>query len=358
VQSELNPPAEDNGVMKVRVNGLEPSKTYQFQTVTTAKDDGLALVTPMYAQPIEVMTEDASSTVQNDPIKQKIYDEDSSPADGALLVVSVEGAKYPVTAWVGEVLFSPWAQVNLNNLYSEKDGDPLALSGGEELTLWSFGGSLGNYVNIQKFGTPTGTAQTALAEDAFLDTKLGYYRDLEIDLNIAGLAVFTNPGLTSYSLLEYLAEQAGGDPTAIQSIRRYNSGTGSWQTASWFLGQPAGVDFDIKPGESYLIYMSRGVDDVWFEGIPVGAAVDLSPGLNLTSLPAVNQYVLPYSSYQMLQSLGDEDEVASVKRYDFSGVWQTTSWFLGSPSGVNFLTTEKEGYLIYMKQAKEQWRPY
>jgi hypothetical protein len=60
----------------------------------------------------------------------------------------------------------------------------------------------------------------------------------------------------------------------------------------------------------------------------------------------------------MLQSLGDESMVASVKRYDSSGVWQTTSWFLGSPSGVNFATSEKEGYLIHMKEAKEQWRPY
>jgi hypothetical protein len=103
--------------------------------------------------------------------------------------------------------------------------------------------------------------------------------------------------------------------------------------------------------------MSRNVDDVWFDGIAVGAAVDLSPGLNLTSLPAIKQGFI-YDSYQMLQSLGDENEVASVKRYDASGVWQTTSWFLGSPSGVQFNTSEKEGYLIYMKQAKSQWRPY
>jgi hypothetical protein len=247
--------------------------------------------------------------------------------------------------------------VDLNQLYSKETNEKLALAGGEELTLWSFGGILGNYVNIQKVPVPTGTAQTAIAENVHLDTRLGYYRDFEIDLNIAGVAVYPEPNFTAHSLLLHLAEQAGGDPTAIESIRRFNRETGSWETASWFLGEPAGVDFPIRPGESYLIYMSRGVDDVWIEGIAVGAAVDLSPGMNLTSVPAAKQE-FTYDSYEMLQSLGNENEVASVKRFDSSGAWQTTSWFLGSPSGAFFMTSEKEGYLIQMKDAKQQWRPY
>jgi len=79
--------------------------------------------------------------------------------------------------------------------------------------------------------------------------------------------------------------------------------------------------------------------------------------LNLTSVPATNQG-FTYDSYAMLQSLGNENEVASMKRFDATGVWQTTSWFLGSPSGPKYITSEKEGYLIYMKEAKGQWRPY
>jgi hypothetical protein len=62
----------------------------------------------------------------------------------------------------------------------------------------------------------------------------------------------------------------------------------------------------------------------------------------------------------MLTGLGDNTEVASVKRIDSSGIWQTTSWFgdPAVPAGANFLTSEREGYLIHMKEAKEQWRPY
>jgi hypothetical protein len=103
--------------------------------------------------------------------------------------------------------------------------------------------------------------------------------------------------------------------------------------------------------------MSQDVDDVWFEGIALGAAVDLTPGMNLVSLPAPKQG-FTYDSYEMLDSLGDENEVASVRRYDFADGWQPTFWFLSSPSGVQFNTTEKEGYLIHMKQGREQWRPY
>jgi hypothetical protein len=192
--------------------------------------------------------------------------------------------------------------------------------------------------------------------------ELGYYLDLEVDLNILGLAVYSEEDLTAHSALQYLAEQAGADPSAVESIRRYNRETGSWETASWWFPPegppaPAGVNFPIRPGEAYLIYMSQDVDDVWFEGIALGAAVDLTPGMNLVSLPAPKQG-FTYDSYEMLDSLGDENEVASVRRYDFADGWQPTFWFLGSPSGVQFSTTEKEGYLIHMKEAKEQWRPY
>jgi hypothetical protein len=261
---------------------LEAGKTYRFQTVTTSNSTGLVLVNPVYFQALEVVTESAGPSVQNDSIKQKIFDELGNPADGALVLVSVEGGDYPVSAWVDSSLSDPWAQADLSQLYSKNTHQPLTLSGDEEVTLWSFGGNLGNYVNIQKIGAPTGAAQTALPEDVYLDTKLGYYRDLEIDLNITGLAVYANPG-----------------------FRRYNRGTGSWETASWFLGQPAGVDFDIEPGEAYLIYMARDITNIWFEGFALGAAVDLSPGLNLSCVPAAKQS-FTYDSYEMLTGLGAE----------------------------------------------------
>ena len=107
--------------------------------------------------------------------------------------------------------------------------------------------------------------------------------------------------------------------------------------------------------------MSRDVDDVWFEGIALGAAVDLTPGMNLVTLPAPKQG-FTYDSYEMLEGIGDESEVVSVRRYDFSDGLEATFWFEFGDSyqaaGELYDTSEKEGYLIHMKQGKEQWRAY
>jgi hypothetical protein len=356
-ESTLYPPAEDIGVMKVMVTGLESNKTYRFQTVTTSKTNGLVLFTPAYPVVFEVTTEATTFVVNNDVIRQQIYDEDGYDADGSLLVASVTGGDYPITAWVGQDVSSPWARVDLNNVYSELTHENLQLLGGEELTLWSFGGQLGNYVNIQRIPVTTGTEQVALSSASNLSKETGYPVDLKVDLNIIGLPSYSNPSFTSHSLLLYLKEQAGGDPNVVENIKRYNRQTGTWETASWFLGVPAGVDFAIKAGEAYLLYMGQDVNDMWFEGIAHGAAIDLTPGLNLVSLPVAEQD-FEYSSYEMLEDLGDESQVSSIRRYDSTQGWQTTSWFLGSASGVEYNTSRGEGYLIYMNQEKLNWRAY
>ena len=190
-----------------------------------------------------------------------------------------------------------------------------------------------------------------------LSREWGYYFDLNIDLNVVGIPVRSTPALTSHSLLLYLKEQAGGDTSVVENIQRYNNQTGTWETASWFLGVPAGMDFPIKAGEAYLVYMGQEMNDVWLEGIARGAAIDLTSGLNLVCLPAAEDGFI-YSSYDMLQDLGDETQVASVRRYDSTQGWQSTSWFLGFPSGEDFETRKGEGYLIYMKEALLDWIAY
>jgi VCBS repeat-containing protein len=355
-ESSGHPPAGDIGVMKVNVSGLNPDTTYYFELVTVS--GSTVLVEPVNGELPSVRTEVSSAPVSNGLLAQQIFlDDGISSADGALFIAEAQGGSYPVTGWVGDGISSPWAYVDFNNVYSMNDSSNLQLLGGEDITLWSFGGTEGDYVNIRKIPTPTGIIQTAVPDASYLSMEPGIYLDLRVDLNIVGLPVYSKEGFTAFSLLQYLAEQAGGDLTVVESIRRFNPGGASWETASWFLGQPAGVDFDIEPGEAYLIYMGRDLDDVWFEGIAVGAAVNLSPGLNLVCLPAARES-FEYDSYEMLESLGDSNEVASVKKYDSAYGWQTTSWFLGSPSGALYDTRKGEGYVVYMKEAKQQWRPY
>ena len=60
----------------------------------------------------------------------------------------------------------------------------------------------------------------------------------------------------------------------------------------------------------------------------------------------------------MLADLGDETQVASIRRYDYTYGWQTTAWFLTLPSGALYSTSPGEGYLFYMKDDKMEWRAY
>jgi hypothetical protein len=350
-------PAEDIGVMKVTVSGLDSGTTYGFQTLTISKADDLAIFTPVYPELQEVITETGQVTVENDLIKQMIYDENGDPADGALLVASVEGGDYPIAVWVGEGMTSPWARVDLNRVYSEATHQNLQLLGDEELKLWGFGGLLGHYVNVQEIPAPAGAEETALPESCHLNTENGCSLDLKRDLNVVGAPFLPIPAHTSHSLLLYLKEQAGGDAGVIENIKRYNTETARWEMASWFEGQPAGPDFPIKAGEAYLIYLSEDMSGVWFEGVAHGAAVGLSVGLTLVSLPAAQDPIY-YTSYEMLEDLGSETQVSSVKRYDNTYGWQTASWFMGQPSGKDFETIMGEGYLIYMKEDMVNWRPY
>ena len=162
---------------------------------------------------------------------------------------------------------------------------------------------------------------------------------------------------TGISFKSWTSAHGAFDGAVAWSVQRYNNQTGAWETASWFLGVPAGVNFPIKAGESYLIYMGQEMNNLWFDGIDRGAATDLRSGLNLVCLPAAEDGFI-YSSYEMLQDLGDETQVASVRRFDSTQGWQSTSWFLGVPSGEDFETRKGEGYLIYMKEALEGWRAY
>jgi len=216
---------------------------------------------------------------------------------------------------------------------------------------------LGNYVNVQRVPVPSGGERLGLPEMSYLSREEGVFVDLKWDLNILGVPVYSVPAFTSRSLLVYLREQGGGGAGVVKNIKRYNTETGLWETASWFNGSPAGHDFPIRGGEGYLVYMGQDVSGVWLEGVALGAAVDLATGLNLVSLPWVREE-FEYRSYEMLEDLGDQTQVSSVRRYDNRSGWQTTSWFQGSASGANFRTRPGEGYLVYMKGEKENWRPY
>ena len=145
--------AEDQGVMKVRVTDLEPDTTYYFMTITTS--DGVTYY-PDAAPFMSVTTE--SETVRtyesgedilpfsNDLIIEPCYLYDGSDAEGTLLLATLEGGNYPITAFVGDGVDPPYALIDLNNVFSRDTYETLDLSQGLNLTLLNFRGLAGNSI--------------------------------------------------------------------------------------------------------------------------------------------------------------------------------------------------------------------
>lgn len=148
--------AEDNGVMKVMVTGLSYDTTYYFQTLTTSKSTVQTAVYPatglldVTTEVQTVRTYESNGDIlpfSNDIIIEPCYLEDGvTPATGTLLMATVAGANYPLTAFVGDGVPSPNALIDLNNAFSRTSFGNFDLQQGENLTLLNFGGLSGNSV--------------------------------------------------------------------------------------------------------------------------------------------------------------------------------------------------------------------
>jgi hypothetical protein len=144
--------AEDNGVMKVQVTGLDPNTTYYFQTITALKASPTDVTYyPDSAPMLEVTTEIAVKRTRmaasdevpfsNDLIRLECYLPDGvTPAVGALLLADVVNTDYPITGFVGDAIAAPAAFVDLNNLFNSSDYHTQALYGGEDIALIKFMG--------------------------------------------------------------------------------------------------------------------------------------------------------------------------------------------------------------------------
>ncbi|MFH0729307.1 MAG: hypothetical protein V2B19_23565 [Pseudomonadota bacterium] len=157
--SAIKTSAEDNGVMKVQVTGLEADTTYYFQTITTSKSTPDITYGPASA-PFTAVTTEAETVrtyqdggdilpFSNDIITEPCYLEDGvTPADGSLLIATVGGGHYSITAFVGDGVGSPYALIDLNNLFGRDSHQNIDLTSGENLTLTNFRGLAGNAVII------------------------------------------------------------------------------------------------------------------------------------------------------------------------------------------------------------------
>ena len=165
-ESAEHPPAEEIGVMKVRVVGLNANRAYFFQTVTTVKKDNAVYMSPIHS----VRTEKASIIVRNDVLVQKVTIGESDPAPGMLVIASVENASYPVSGWVGDGVASHYASINTNNFYNKKTRTNLELRGGELVSLKVIAGSFGFAETEEVIPEETGGMQKLSRAVSMADT--------------------------------------------------------------------------------------------------------------------------------------------------------------------------------------------
>jgi hypothetical protein len=148
--------AEDNGVMKVMVAGLEANATYYFRTLTTSKSTADIAAYPE-AGLLSVATENQTTRTcesgediqlfSNPVIYEPCYLEDGvTAAEGTLLVATVAGGRYPITAFVGDGIDLPYALIDLNNIFGRDSNENLDLDGGQSLTLMNFRGLDGDSI--------------------------------------------------------------------------------------------------------------------------------------------------------------------------------------------------------------------
>ncbi len=159
-ESAEHPPAEDIGVMKVRVVGLKPDTEFFFQAKSTAKNDNAVYLSPIK----RVKTEKSSIIVRNDVLAQKVGIGENKPAFGTLVVASVDEASYPVSGWVGDGVPDQWGAIDTNNFYDRETHVNLELEGGEVINLMLFGGSLGSVETQETVPEETGGMQALKTE--------------------------------------------------------------------------------------------------------------------------------------------------------------------------------------------------
>jgi len=161
---------------------------------------------------------------------------------------------------------------------------------------------------------------------------------LDQGINLFAYPVEVPATMTSYQLIHEL-----GSPNEVIKIQRYN---GSWESTTYFMGQPSGVDFPIENGEGLVVYMRPGVQKtVSFTGKRANHIVNLNKGFNLVGFS--NKFD-NMSSGNVLGFLG---QPSVLKMQTYNDQWQTINWFDDGPAGINFSIKPGKAYVLYMKQS-------
>jgi hypothetical protein len=166
----------------------------------------------------------------------------------------------------------------------------------------------------------------------------------------SGFSLFAWPvavpvGTTAFDLLDAL-----GGPTEVSAVDRFDPRTGAFERAEHLGGVASGVDFNVRRGDGYAVYMQHD-RIVSFTGATDCPALDLARGLNLIGVPCRPP---GYTAFALLADLGTALEVDRVARFDpETAAYEIADYDAGGiPEGADFPIAHGEGYVVVMRTPK------
>lgn len=136
--------AENAGIMRVRIAGLQPETPYFYRLVTTTKSDESMSLFPSGLPLPSVVTPRHSIPESNESVSIEVLLSDSVvAAAGSVVVLNVEGSESPISYVVGDGYVDSMAALNLTNLYHQSSGLRRKIVGGELLQIRVMGGLQG-----------------------------------------------------------------------------------------------------------------------------------------------------------------------------------------------------------------------
>ena len=328
--------AEDNGVMKVRVTDLEPYTTYYFMTITTSKSStdttynpSAAPFTPVTTESETVRTYESGGDIlpfSNDLIIEACYLNDgTTPAEGTLLLATLAGGSHPITAFVGDGVDSPFAIIDLNNVFSRDTGENIDLSQGLNLTLLNFRGLLGN--SIVTHGVPEDQSLSEVKPPDF-GLKTGW--------NFVSFQL--EPGDTDLeTVLAPIIDK-------VSSIWAYDSENDHWFRYDWRPDAPWWLNDieDVHALVGYWLLMEEDTSLTVNGSFVTDEPISLNEGWNLVGFRSIEQ--------QNLMDAIDpiSDKINAIWSYDLSSDhWFRYDWCPDAPWWLNDLQ--------YIESGKAYW---
>jgi hypothetical protein len=164
----------------------------------------------------------------------------------------------------------------------------------------------------------------------------------------AGMSFFSWPVAVPSATTAFDVLAALGGPDEVAAVDRYVPRTGRFERAHHVDGAASGVDFPVRGGEGYVLYMRRA-QLAGFAGGSDCPAVDLAAGLNLIGVPCRPP---GYGAFALLADLGGHLVVERVVALD-DGVYRDAGFDLdGEPSGDDFPIEPGAGYAVVMRVAR------